>query len=392
MTNEAAVATRDRIPSLTGLRAWAALLVVLYHLSGELGALPVISAAVHFGRMGVTLFFVLSGFVLTYTYYGQDTPKWTFWWRRFVRIWPLHIAVLLGCTLGLLALGDKVSVSAVAPSALLLHAWIPSATVQGDVLGTSWSLSDEAFFYTLFPFLLLPVARRWMSWHRIVGGLWLLGVAYYLVISLSAVGFAQVWALDYLPLARVAQFVTGIAIGVAFMHGRKAPVSLWTALGLVVGWNLLMLAWDHAPSGFAFRPFSASEAMAFPLFALLIWAVADRDRDGRPSRVLASPTAIRLGHWSYAWYLVHRAGIMLWMRLAGRPVGLAATAVSWLVVAGCTLAVAGLCYELWEKPAERWLKYRFLGAAKAASATVARPRLALESAAQTPRATRRPPT
>ena len=369
MTNEAAVATRDRIPSLTGLRAWAAALVVLYHMSGEIGSLPVLGASVHFGRMGVTAFFVLSGFVLTFTYRDRSTPQWNFWWRRFARIWPLHIMVLLACTLGLLVLGDKVSAWSVGPAVLLLHAWIPSAGVQGDLLGTSWSLSDEAFFYFLFPFLLLPIARRWASWRRIMVGLWLLGLIYYVVVSLSVDGFTQIWALDYLPPARVVQFVAGIVVGIAFIHGRRAPMSIRTAVLLLVGWNLFLLAWERAPSWIELRPFSGSQALAFPLFALLIWAIADRDRDGRPSRLLASPVAIRLGHWSYAWYLVHRAGIMLWLRLAGRPVGLAATAWAWLVIAGCTLALAGLCYELWEKPAERWLKHRFLGRARAAPTT-----------------------
>jgi peptidoglycan/LPS O-acetylase OafA/YrhL len=79
----------------------------------------------------------------------------------------------------------------------------------------------------------------------------------------------------------------------------------------------------------------------------------------RISPFLASPTAIRLGHCLYAWYLVHRAGPLLWLRLAGPPAGALVTALAWLVIAGGTLVVAGLCYQLWERPAERWLKHRF---------------------------------
>ena len=84
----AKVVSRDRLPSLTGLRFWAALLVVLYHLSRSVGPLPVISDVAWYGRSGVTFFFVLSGFVLTWTYFDQRPKLSTFWWRRFARIWP----------------------------------------------------------------------------------------------------------------------------------------------------------------------------------------------------------------------------------------------------------------------------------------------------------------
>ncbi|MFD9319826.1 acyltransferase family protein [Streptomyces sp. NPDC060053] len=61
---------RDRLPSLTGLRFWAALLVVLYHLSRQVGIVPGVSDVVWYGRSGVTFFFVLSGVVLAWTYDG----------------------------------------------------------------------------------------------------------------------------------------------------------------------------------------------------------------------------------------------------------------------------------------------------------------------------------
>jgi peptidoglycan/LPS O-acetylase OafA/YrhL len=352
---------RDRSPSLTGLRAWAAGTVVLYHLSTEIGGIPVVGELVRYGRQGVTLFFVLSGFVLTYTYEGVTIPKRIFYWRRFARIWPLHIAILLGVAALFIAAGDPVSGWQVGPAAVLLHAWFPSFTVVNDTVGTSWSLSDEAFFYALFPFLLAPVARRFASWRRIIGVLFVGYLAYYVVISLTLHGFPQIWALDYLPLVRLTEFIAGIAIGVAFKRGLRAPVSLRTALLALVAWNAVVLLWAQVPQSFPFQPFSASQAFAFPIFALLIWAVADRDRAGRSPRPLSSSVAIRLGHWSYAWYLVHKAAFPIWFRFAGKPHGLAQTALAWLVIGVGTLLIAGLCYELWEKPIERWLKPRFLG-------------------------------
>jgi peptidoglycan/LPS O-acetylase OafA/YrhL len=359
--NQPAVATRDRSPSLTGLRAWAAGTVVLYHLSTEIGQLPVLSELVRFGRMGVTLFFVLSGFVLTYTYDGRKIRKRTFYWRRFARIWPLHILALVGSAALLVALGIAVSVRSLAPAAVLLHAWFPTSRVEGDTLGASWSLSDEAFFYALFPLLLAPLARRSRYWRRILAVLFVGYLGYFVVISLTLHGFAQSWALDYLPPVRISQFIAGIVVGAAFRRGVAAPVSLRAALLLTAGWVAVTVAWGQVPASFPFQAYSASQALAFPIFALLIWALADRDRAGRSPWLLSSPIAIRLGHWSYAWYLIHKAAFPLWTRLAGTPHTGLSIAVSWLVIGVTTLAAAGLCYQSWERPVERWLKPRLLG-------------------------------
>ena len=83
---------RDRLPSLTGLRFWAALLVVTYHLSRQYHRLPLVSSLVWYGRDGVTFFFVLSGFVLAWSYAGAAlVPDRVFYRRRFARVWPLHL-------------------------------------------------------------------------------------------------------------------------------------------------------------------------------------------------------------------------------------------------------------------------------------------------------------
>ncbi|GAA5194090.1 acyltransferase [Rugosimonospora acidiphila] len=361
MDNQPAVATRDRSPSLTGLRAWAAGTVVVYHLSTEVGQLPVFSELFRFGRMGVTLFFVLSGFVLTYTYDGRRISKRTFYWRRFVRIWPLHILVLAGSAAVLIALGATLSAKHLAPSVVLLHAWLPNSRIVGDTVGASWSLSDEAFFYALFPFLLPFVAKRFRYWRQTIAILFGCYAAYFVIVSLTLHGYTQSWALDYLPVVRISQFIAGMAIGVAFKRGVKAPVSLRMALLLTIGWVAVTLVWARVPWDFPFQPYSGSQAFAFPVFALLIWALAERDRAGRSPWLVASPIAIRLGHWSYAWYLAHKVTFPVWTRIAGQPHTGRQIALAWVVIFVSSLILAGLLYQLWERPVERWLKPRLLG-------------------------------
>lgn len=358
MPDSPAIASRDHSPSLTGLRAWAALAVVLYHLSADVGTLPGLSHAVRFGRSGVALFFVLSGFVLTYTYYGRSVPKRVFYWRRWARVWPLHVAVLAGGVVLLHALGTPPTWAAVLRAMALMHAWTPDPTVVQDVFGASWSLSDEAFFYALFPLLLAPIAQLWARWRMVLASLVAVYAGYYLIVSLTLDGFQQSWALDYLPTIRILQFLAGMLVGVAFKHGARAPVRLGTAVALVAAWHVVLLVWDRVPDGFVFQPYSASQAFAFPLYALLIWAAADRDRDGRPVAMLASTAAVTLGHWSYAWYLVHKAGIVLWLHAVGSPSTMAETALAWAAITAGTLLLSAVCYIGLERPVEQWLKSR----------------------------------
>lgn len=83
-----------RLDALTGLRWWAAFWVFGYHLLNYTGMPLLIAAPLEIGSIGVTFFFVLSGFVLTWSMTGEVSAS-TFYTRRFARIWPSHIVALL---------------------------------------------------------------------------------------------------------------------------------------------------------------------------------------------------------------------------------------------------------------------------------------------------------
>src|SRR5919197_3012464 len=112
-------ASRGRLPSLTGLRFWAALMVVLYHLSRQVGPISGIQELVWYGRTGVTFFFVLSGFVLAWTYEGAGIPAAVILWRRFARIWPSHAVTTVISVIVFLGIGAALPVGAVMASLAL---------------------------------------------------------------------------------------------------------------------------------------------------------------------------------------------------------------------------------------------------------------------------------
>ncbi|MFE0453234.1 acyltransferase family protein [Streptomyces sp. NPDC058914] len=344
------------MPSLTGLRFWAALLVVLYHLSRKAGTVPGLSETVWYGRSGVTFFFVLSGVVLAWTYAGAGVPTRVFLWRRFARIWPL-LAVSVGLSVAVSAVTDRaVPFDAVAATLLLVHAWFPQPVMFTGGNPAAWSLSDESFFYLTYPALLaLLVGRRARVW------LWTAAAvtcaALVLWPALSALPPpTRSWALNYLPLTRWLQFVLGVVAGLALKRGWRPPVSLPVAIGLVIAWHLVLIPWsDAVPDALWYSPYTASQWLSAPLFAALICAAARADLDGRRTG-LGGAWMIRLGHWSFAWYLLHeiviRAAVFHW----GKPAPGGETILFWAGVLAVSLAASAAAYHWVEHPAERWLR------------------------------------
>jgi peptidoglycan/LPS O-acetylase OafA/YrhL len=350
-------AGRVRLPSLTGLRFWAALVVVLYHLSRQSGRLPGVSDLVWYGRSGVTFFFVLSGFVLAWSYDGKRVPAKVFLWRRFARIWPMLAVSVAASVAAYHALGTAVSRKGVAAALLVVNAWVPD---QGFMMGgnpAAWSLSDEAFFYALFPLLLAasflrtPRRRLWTAVAVCAGAvaLWLAGA---LVSDL----LVRRWFLDYFPPVRMLQFVLGVAAGLAVRRGWRPPVGLPAALALVLAWHLALVPWSHAvPDSAWYSAYSASQLLSAPLFAALVAAAAHSDVRGRRTG-LSGPWMVRLGNWSFAWYLIHEIVLRVLLAAAGRPHGRTATAAFWALVLAVSLTLAAAAYHWVEHPLERLLR------------------------------------
>jgi peptidoglycan/LPS O-acetylase OafA/YrhL len=148
------------IKPLTALRFFAAFWVVLFHYWPNLavGFTPAIAAK---GYLGVEAFFTLSGFILCHVYlqgFGQGRFRYgDFLWNRLARVYPLHLATLLGIGLMAAAAGlagvtvghNIIAWEALPANLLLVHAW-GFAPVSGWN-HASWSISAEGFAYLSFP-------------------------------------------------------------------------------------------------------------------------------------------------------------------------------------------------------------------------------------------------
>ena len=169
---------RREIKSHTGLRGFAALLVVAYHLQFGPGyKLQIETATAFFNRcyLMVDLFFLLSGFILCYVTNAElgitASQARTFLRDRVARIYPLHVFALVSLTAftllsaGLLAAAGRVhedlgSFADWLSQLLLLNAWRPA---QSEWNVPSWSISAEAFAYIIFPLLV----NLWAAHQRL---------------------------------------------------------------------------------------------------------------------------------------------------------------------------------------------------------------------------------
>ena len=304
---------RERIPSLTGLRFVAALGVVLrhYQLVGALNRPALAGPLLYFGREGVGLFFVLSGYVITYNYLdwfatGRER-RGPFFQARLARILPMHLlglALITPVSLLLVnplpdASAGLVAVSWVA-NAAGMHAWFPIlAFNRWDV--PSWSVSAELFFYWLFPLFAGALLRRDLPTRKLVA----LGLACYvaggLVLGLIAlVAPAKLDATWYSPMTRVWEFLIGCILGTARLRSSSGPRSGRGSLILGVLIALVVVAYLPLPG---LLPKLTWYLLCLPLFALLVAQLG-----AGPSwfgRLLAHPHLVRLGEASYSLYLLH---------------------------------------------------------------------------------------
>jgi peptidoglycan/LPS O-acetylase OafA/YrhL len=348
-----------RLDSLTSLRWFAAFLVFGVHAlaAGILHRVPGVTLAgtTAAAACGVCFFFVLSGFVLTWTYNPSRTNA-HFWQDRFARIGPLHISTWLAATfITAPAIFKFANVRTLlgAPSLVALvfgQAWIPKQRwyFAGNLV--AWSLSCEAFFYLCFPLLVRLIMRARNPWT-------IAGVATAAAFAVAAVGapmshsFGEWWGY-YFPLARLPEFVLGIALCRLVREQRWPHLSLGAVLAVAtfavfadrwLPWTLLYAAGPLIP------------------LAALVATAASFDRDGVKTW-LHNRWLILLGEISYAFYLVHVMVIIEGVRLVKwRPGSRIRDTAFALALVAASIVVSWIVHQLIELPAQRLLRSRGRG-------------------------------
>ncbi|MGW4401767.1 acyltransferase family protein [Amycolatopsis nivea] len=300
----------SRLPSLTGMRFIAAVLVFLTHVAaGKLFSDASLSGFLNdylsrAGYLGVSFFFVLSGFILTWTARPDDTAG-RFYRRRLVKIYPNHFVTWLAGLLLMVWAGAAVTTGNTLPSMFLVQSWSPDFDVLMGTNGPSWSLACELLFYLSFPLLLpllrkIPAARLWAAAAVVAAAVWLVPLISQLgpdspVSPFQPVSWWKYWFTYFMPASRLFEFVMGIVLALIVQKGRWIGMRRTTAFLLLGLGYVLQVALPDS--------WGLVAPVVLPL-GLVVAAGAVADTTGQRS-VFATKTMVWLGEVSFAFYLVH---------------------------------------------------------------------------------------
>jgi peptidoglycan/LPS O-acetylase OafA/YrhL len=303
-----------RLPSLTGLRIFAALAVYLSHIGPPHGSPQVLYSFFEAGYAGVTIFFVLSGFVLAVNYFDEFrrlrlASAWNFFVARFARLYPLYLLILFYLVVRQHALG--IPIDGWWRNALAIQTWNPHVEIAYSFDSPAWSIGVEFFLYACFP-LLVPLIARLRSARSILLCAAAVAAAMFALAAIFvASGHGWLPATDpdsahrwlyRTPLTRLGDFALGILAARLFVVVGRERLARFpgAALAVVAALVILVLMCWH---GLLFSAWSWDVAYAVPA-AFLIFGLATAPR-GTLARFLSIPAIVLLGEASYAFYLVH---------------------------------------------------------------------------------------
>ncbi|MBB4863363.1 peptidoglycan/LPS O-acetylase OafA/YrhL [Pseudomonas nitritireducens] len=344
-----------KLRQLTSLRFFAAFGVFLCHFfqgTKETSSylVDVVRVFTLEGAAFVGFFYILSGFIISYSYNPDSKPfnKLGFLYKRFARIYPVHILLLVVFATLFVGGFEYVDKFHFLLNATLLQAWHPEMSVFWGFNAVSWSLSCEVFFYLAFMFLVF-FSTRAIVWMIV---LYLVVLA---VLQLVYLDVTQYWVFDVNPAARLIDFLIGILIFRIYDANSAAWLNWRTASCLEVGSVIFIVA-----SMVAAIKLNIPQNLRFDLFYLapmtfcvFVFAYGR----GVISRILSGKVFVYLGEASFCLYMVH---LMFLGYVTGRyfsydindPASVAAQLALMVVL---VLGISCVLHSAYEKPANSLL-------------------------------------
>ncbi len=383
----AAANDNHHMPALTGIRFFAIFHIFLFHLmatsfgpkpEGTENALsgmrdmPYNFIVFSFnGWMSTSFFFLLSGFLLAYLYWGEDgqlvTNRRRFWSLRFARIYPIHLivmAITIPVVMPFLIMGGQ-PLTTVIPSAIatvtLVQAWVPPWIPHFN--WPAWTISVLVFLYLIMPWLMKVLGRlsrgkmiaalvampfisliptAWYAWRMSTGAEWNMNIDMFVANN---------------PLFWVPYFAAGMLMTRVFSLSRFKPAQsspswfAWGDLAFLVVIGIALTPGIEQPLKFFIR-----QGLLMPFFLVIVLDLA-RGK-GLMAKLFSLPGTGFLGETGYSIFIWQNIVIML-MFITLMTVPGIGPYQGWLAI-GLIMALAIPSTYLIEKPIARKIRRKYI--------------------------------
>lgn len=344
---------RHGLGALFGIRFVACMQVVFHHFGSTFAIkhgvpLPLIEA-IRGGYNPLTIFFMLSGFVLAYTYTGQLGPKGTyrrFAEARFARIYPLYVLSLV-----LSYPFTRPTAGQMFACLTMTQAWDPFRQDLYEAWNfTAWTLSVEAVFYVIFPWLLATLQhRRVKTLYWIIAALLAITTIAHTPVYIKQISTPFWHALNYwtpMPLLRLPEFLLGVVLGLMFLRAPHRPTRSW-ALCLAIAVEVAVLATIRGEW----------QSLLMLPNVIIVYELA---HDGGPINwFLSRKTMMLLGGAAYSMYLLQYPMRKAMEWLFARFIPQLATIGPALIAPLLLIALAVFIHLRFEEPVRRGLRKWF---------------------------------
>ncbi|KHT17398.1 acyltransferase family protein [Pectobacterium carotovorum] len=326
--------SNNQLHGLTIFRFIAAFYVFIFHcqIRYPLDVPNFITRIINNGAVGMSFFFVLSGFVMAWS--ARNGIRNDYVKARISRIYPAYIFM------GVISLPFLFDVESgkLIPSLVLyftgMQSWIPQSFSTWNFIG-SWSVSTELFFYMVFP-LIFPFINKNPKLY--------LAIAYVItsliipfVIEFS--GSSNMPHFYISPMHRLPEFIIGLGLGVIYTNGFKLTLMKHKVVLMVIALFLLFFVSPISNDGYMKRNFSTVLATAFLVFVLACSKIE--------INLLTRPF-IWLGKISYSFYLMQIPIILFVLKYKGIFLGMENHQV-WLAIGIVNLTLAIISYYFIEE-------------------------------------------
>lgn len=344
------------IKPLTSLRMFFALCVFLSHLSflkdDELYA-KLFNSIFYEGFLGVSFFFILSGFILAYNYRAKFAAvaisKKVFYVSRLARIYPMHfVTMLIALVLSLVSSAD--SLQYLPQNIFLIQSFFSDQNIFFSLNSPSWSISNEMFFYLLFPFTILLSTNK---------KIFLLSIFSLLIFILNIKlneDIKHYW-LYISPIIRFSDFLLGMLLFDIFEKVKKIYAEKESPLFFEFSAILLFIVFfiSHEAIDLGYR-YSIYYWVPMSLIILVFSLSSVLNKRKSISSVLSNKYLVWLGEISFCFYLIHFMSIQVINYIRVKLMLNMDLLLLSLVIFLLTLIASAVAYKYIEKPLNRKVK------------------------------------